>query len=394
MQSPEKQLAEVRRGAVELIGEDGLLEKLKAGRVLRVKAGFDPTAPDLHLGHMVLIHKLRQFQDLGHQVIFLIGDFTASVGDPSGRSKTRPALSSEEIAANAKTYTDQAFKVLDRNKTEIRFNTEWLSKFTPTDFIKLTSQYTVARLMERDDFAKRLKEQQPLSLHELIYPLLQGYDSVALKADVELGGQDQKFNLVVAREIQKSYNQTPEIIIMLPLLEGTDGVQKMSKSYGNTIGITEPPQEMFGKLMSITDDLMWRYYELLSSKALDEIMALKAGHPKAAKVALAKEIVARFHSAAAANEAEKNFEQVFAQKGRPDEIEEKQIKSDGTPKELAILMAELGLAKSNSDARRLISQGGVRVNDVVVKDAKHAITASGTYLLQIGKRKFLKVIFC
>jgi len=389
--APEKQLDEIKRGSVELIGEAELKEKLKAGKPLRVKAGFDPTAPDLHLGHMVLIHKLRQFQDLGHQVIFLIGDFTASVGDPSGRSKTRPALTPDEIKANAKTYTDQAFKVLDRNKTEIRFNTEWLAKFTPTDFIKLTSQYTVARLLERDDFGKRLKEQQPLSLHELIYPLLQGYDSVALKADVELGGQDQKFNLVVAREIQRAYGQSAEALLTMPLLEGTDGVQKMSKSYGNYIGITEPPQEMFGKLLSITDDLMWRYYELLSTKTLDEIKSLKAGHPKLAKVALAKEVVARFHSEQAADEAEKNFEQVFAQKGKPDEIEEKQIKSDGSPKELAILMAELGLAKSNSEARRLISQGGVRVDDVVIKDAKHSIVNKGDYLLQVGKRRFLKL---
>lgn len=387
----EKQLAEIKRGSVELIGENDLVEKLKAGRVLRVKAGFDPTAPDLHLGHMVLIHKLRQFQDLGHQVIFLIGDFTASVGDPSGRSKTRPALTADEITANAKTYTDQASKVLDRSKTEVRFNTEWLSKFTPTDFIKLTSQYTVARLMERDDFSKRLKDQQPLSLHELIYPLLQGYDSVALKADVELGGQDQKFNLVVAREIQRAYGQPAESLLTMPLLEGTDGVQKMSKSYGNYIGITELPQEMFGKLLSITDDLMWRYYELLSTKTLDEIKALKAGHPKAAKVALAKEIVARFHSVQAANDAEKNFEQVFAQKGRPDEIEEKQLKFDGTPKELAILMAELGLAKSNSEARRLIAQGGVRVNDVVIKDAKYSLADKGSYLLQVGKRRFMQI---
>ncbi|PIR20193.1 MAG: tyrosine--tRNA ligase [Deltaproteobacteria bacterium CG11_big_fil_rev_8_21_14_0_20_47_16] len=391
MMAPEKQLDEIKRGSVELIGEAELKEKLKAGKPLRVKAGFDPTAPDLHLGHMVLIHKLRQFQDLGHQVIFLIGDFTASVGDPSGRSKTRPALTPDEIKANAKTYTDQAFKVLDRNKTEIRFNTEWLAKFTPTDFIKLTSQYTVARLLERDDFGKRLKEQQPLSLHELIYPLLQGYDSVALKADVELGGQDQKFNLVVAREIQRAYGQSAEALLTMPLLEGTDGVQKMSKSYGNYIGITEPPQEMFGKLLSITDDLMWRYYELLSTKTLDEIKSLKAGHPKLAKVALAKEVVARFHSEQAADEAEKNFEQVFAQKGKPDEIEEKQIKSDGSPKELAILMAELGLAKSNSEARRLISQGGVRVDDVVIKDAKHSIVNKGDYLLQVGKRRFLKL---
>lgn len=387
----EKQLSEIKRGSVELIGEVELKEKLKTGKPLRIKAGFDPTAPDLHLGHMVLIHKLRQFQDLGHQVIFLIGDFTASVGDPSGRSKTRPALTADEITANAKTYTDQAFKVLDRTKTEIRFNTEWLSKFTPTDFIKLTSQYTVARLMERDDFAKRLKDQQPLSLHELIYPLLQGYDSVALKADVELGGQDQKFNLVVAREIQRAYGQSAESLLTMPLLEGTDGVQKMSKSYGNYIGITEPPQEMFGKLLSITDELMWRYYELLSTKTLDEIATLKAGHPKAAKVALAKEIVTRFHSAAAADDAEKNFEQVFAQKGKPEEIEEKQIKSDGTPKELAVLIAELGLAKSNSEARRLISQGGVRVNDVVIKDAKHSIADKGNYLLQVGKRRFIQI---
>jgi tyrosyl-tRNA synthetase len=393
MMSPEKKLSEIKRGVVECISESALLERMGKGKPLVIKAGFDPTIADLHLGHTVILSKLRQFQDLGDHVVFLIGDYTARIGDPSGRNKTRPSLTEEEIIANAKTYTDQAFKILDRNKTEVRFNSEWLNKLSPADFIQLMGHYTVARMLERDDFAKRLKEQQPLSMHELLYPLLQGYDSVALKADVELGGQDQKFNLVVAREIQKSYHQTPEIIITLPLLEGTDGVQKMSKSYGNYIGITEPPQEMFGKLMSITDDLMWRYYELLSTKTLDDIKALKAGHPKAAKIALAKEIVTRFHNATAADGAEKNFEQVFAQKGKPTDIEAREMKGNGSPKELAVLLAELGLAKSNSEARRLISQGGVRVDDVVIKDAKHNLPARGQFTLQVGKRKFLNVKF-
>lgn len=389
--TPEKQLQELMRGVGECIVEAELLERLKAGKPLRVKAGFDPTSPDLHLGHTVLIQKMRQFQDLGHQVIFLVGDFTAKIGDPSGRSSTRPVLSDEAIAANMKTYESQVFKILDRAKTEVRYNSEWLGKMSIVDYLQLGAKFTVARMMERNDFAKRHEAGDDVSIMEFYYPLMQAYDSVILKADVELGGNDQKFNLLLGRTIQKRMGQREQVVMTMPLLEGTDGVQKMSKSYGNYIGITEAPQEMFGKLLSITDDLMWRYYELLSTKTLDEIKALKAGHPKAAKIALAKEIVTRFHSAQAADEAEANFEQVFAQKGKPDEIEEKQIKSDGSPKELAILMAELGLAKSNSEARRLIAQGGVRVNDVVIKDAKHNLADKGSYLLQVGKRRFIQV---
>ena len=391
MMTAEKQIEELKRGMVECIVEEELIERLKSGKPLRVKAGFDPTSPDLHLGHTVLIQKMRQFQDLGHQVIFLVGDYTAKIGDPSGRSSTRPVLTDDEIAANMKTYEAQVFKILDRSKTEVRYNSEWLGKMSIMEYLQLGAKFTVARMMERNDFAKRHEAGDDVSIMEFYYPLMQAYDSVMLKADVELGGNDQKFNLLLGRTIQKRMGQREQVVMTMPLLEGTDGVQKMSKSYGNYIGITEAPQEMFGKLLSITDELMWRYYELLSTKTLDEIKMLKAGHPKAAKVALAKEIVTRFHSAAAADDAEKNFEQVFAQKGKPEEIEEKQIKSDGTPKELAVLMAELGLAKSNSEARRLISQGGVRVNDVVIKDAKHFIADKGNYLLQVGKRRFIQI---
>lgn len=389
MKPVNEQLAEIKRGAVELIGEAELLEKLKQGKPLRIKAGFDPTAPDLHLGHMVLIHKLRQFQDLGHQVIFLIGDFTASVGDPSGRSKTRPALTVDEIIKNAKTYTDQAFKVLDRDKTEVRFNTEWLAKFSPTDFIKLTSQYTVARLLERDDFSKRLKDQQPLSLHELIYPLLQGYDSVALKADVELGGQDQKFNLVVAREIQRAYGQAAEVLLTMPLLEGTDGVQKMSKSYGNYIGITESPKDMFGKLLKISDELMWRYYELLSAKSLEEIATLKAGHPKAAKIALAKEIVTRFHSSQSADEVSDEFDRVRVKKELPKDIAETKVRGDYL---LVDILNKCGGFNSKTHIRQLICQGAVKVNGNKVLDVNHILTAPGEYMVQAGKRWYNKIV--
>ncbi|MBI4236816.1 MAG: tyrosine--tRNA ligase [Deltaproteobacteria bacterium] len=385
-------MATLARGAVELISEADLVKKLETGRPLRIKAGFDPTAPDLHLGHTVLMHKLRQFQELGHQIIFLVGDFTARIGDPSGRSKTRPPLSEAEIQANAATYTDQAFKILNRARTEVRFNSEWLGKLTPAELIHLSAQYTLARMIEREDFSQRLADHVPLSLHELWYPLLQGYDSVALRADVELGGQDQKFNLVVAREIQKSYGQAPEVILMMPLLEGTDGVQKMSKSYGNQIGILEPPNEMFGKVMSVADDVMWKYFDLLSARSAAEIEALRAGHPKAAKIALAQEIVARFHSPTAATAAAAEFEQVFAQRGVPTDVEESRLPLPAAGQGLVDLIFQLGLAASKGEARRLIIQGGVRINETVAKDPKHILHDAGTYLLQVGKRKFHRVV--
>lgn len=390
--SVDDQIAAIKRGAVELVTEDELRKKLAAGKPLRIKAGFDPTAPDLHLGHTVLMQKLRQFQELGHQVIFLIGDFTARIGDPSGQSKTRPPLSDTEITANAKTYTDQAFKILNRKTTEVRCNSEWLSKLNPQDMIELSAQYTLARMLERDDFAKRLKEQRPFSLHELWYPLLQGYDSVALKADVELGGQDQKFNLVVARDIQRAHGQAPEVVLTMPLLVGTDGVQKMSKSYGNHIGIHEPPGEIFGKLMSISDDLMWQYYELLSDRSGTGIAALKTGHPKEAKVALAKEIVGRLHSADAAHAAAAEFERVFAKKEEPTNVPVHRMKGKPGGHLVVDVLMTTGLVKSKTEARRLIEQKGVVIGDRVVSDIAARLPGPGEHRLRVGKRRFLRLM--
>ncbi|MBI2346021.1 MAG: tyrosine--tRNA ligase [Deltaproteobacteria bacterium] len=372
------QIAQIARGAVELITDADLRKKLGEGKPLRV-------------GHTVLMQKLRRFQELGHQVIFLIGDFTARIGDPSGQSKTRPLLSDAAIKANAKTYTDQAFKILDRKKTEVRFNSEWLGKLTPADLIHLSAQYTLARMIEREDFRKRLQEQAPLSIHELMYPLLQGYDSVALKADVELGGHDQKFNLVVAREIQKSYDQPPEVILTMPLLVGTDGVQKMSKSYGNQIGIQEPPGEMFGKLMSVSDELMWQYYELLSDRSTEEIGALKNGHPKAAKVALAKEMVARFHSAKAAEFAAAEFDKVFAKREEPTDVQVHRVKGKPDGHLVVDLLLESGLVKSKTEARRLIEQKAVAIDDRPVSDINTRLIGAGDYFLRVGKRRFGRV---
>ncbi len=398
MLSPQDQLKTIRRGATEIIEEKELLEKLAKGKPLRIKAGFDPTAPDLHLGHTVLIQKLKQFQDLGHQVIFLIGDYTARVGDPSGRSSTRPQLSEEEIEANLVTYEQQVFKILDRSKTEVRRNSEWLAKMTALETIQLGSYYTVARMMERNDFKKRLAEGSDVSVLEFYYPLFQAYDSVVLKADVELGGSDQKFNLLLGRTIQKRMGQAQQIVLTMPLLEGTDGVQKMSKSYNNYIGIQEAAGDIFGKVLSITDELMWRYYELLSSKSVEEIAALKAEvaagtvHPKQAKVNLAKEMVARFHSAEAADHAEKEFEKVFAAKGVPTDIETETLPAS-EPKPLAALLTQLKMTASNGEAKRLIKQGGVSLNEERVSDEFFNITCSGEYLIQVGKRRFKKVIF-
>ncbi|OGP10363.1 MAG: tyrosine--tRNA ligase [Deltaproteobacteria bacterium GWA2_45_12] len=397
--SVEKQLEVIKRGVVELIEEEGLIEKLKLGKPLRVKAGFDPTAPDLHLGHTVLLHKLRQFQELGHQVVFLIGDFTATIGDPTGRSETRPGLSKEEVQKNSKTYQDQVFKILDRAKTEVRFNSEWFDKMSSMELTMLGSKQTVARMLERDDFKKRFKAGHDISILEFYYPLFQAHDSVVLKADVELGGTDQKFNLLMGRTIQKRSGQSPQIVLTMPLLVGTDGVQKMSKSYNNYIGIKESPKDIFGKVMSITDDLMWCYYELLSSKSLQEIQGMKQAvtsgglHPKKVKTDLAKEIVARFHSRSEADKAEEEFAKVFSKHGLPSDIEEVTLPVSSEPRGLQTLLTELSLTPSNSEARRLVTQGGVSVNEKKISDPMMKLECKGEYLLQVGKRKFKRVFF-
>jgi len=392
----EHQLAVFRRGADELLVESELAEKLRRGRPLRIKEGFDPTRPDLHLGHTVQFNKLRQLQDLGHHVIFLIGDFTGLIGDPTGRNVTRPALSAEEIAANAKTYTDQVFLILDREKTEVAFNSTWLSALGADGMIRLAAKYTVARMLERDDFAKRYEGGQPIAIHEFLYPLAQGYDSVALKADVELGGTDQKFNLLVGRELQRHYGQEPQCILTLPLLEGLDGVNKMSKSMDNYVGITEAPGEMFGKLMSVSDELMWRYYELLSFRPMDEIAALKrecAGgrNPRDAKVALAQEIVARFHSRETAAHALAEFEARFRDGALPEHMPEVALHTAGAGLAVPQLAKQAGIVDSTSDALRLIAQRGLRVDGDVVTDKTLVIAAGRTVVVQAGKRRFARV---
>ncbi|MFN2547871.1 MAG: tyrosine--tRNA ligase [Myxococcales bacterium] len=400
---PEEQLAEVTRGAVDVHTREDLLRKLTAsvekGVPLRVKMGFDPTAPDLHLGHTVPLERMRRFQDLGHTVIFLIGDFTGMIGDPTGRNATRPPLSEEEIAANAETYKKQVFKILDREKTEVRFNSEWLTPLGSAGLIKLAAKYTLARMLEREDFKKRWSSETPIALHELLYPLAQGYDSVALKADVELGSSDQLFNLLVGRQLQKEYGQSPQVCLTGPLLEGIDARvvdgkvvgDKMSKSLGNYVGIDEPASEQYGKLMSISDGLMWRYYELLSRRPLTEIAALRNGHPKQAKSELAKEIVARYHGPEAAALAEQQFEQVHARREVPDEIEERSVSLEGAESvPLAKTLAQLGLASSGGEARRLIAQGGVSVEGERVSDPNARLPA-GVHLLKVGKRKFTRV---
>lgn len=396
----DEQLAFLRKGTVDLIREEDLKAKLersaKTGKPLRVKLGADPTAPDIHLGHTVVIRKLKAFQDLGHTVIFLIGDFTGLIGDPSGKNTTRPPLSREEILVNAETYKKQIFKLLDPEKTEIRFNSEWFDPVGAAGFIKLASHTTVMQILERDDFDKRMKENRPIALHELLYPLVQGYDSVALEADVELGGTDQKFNLLMGRNLQREYDQEPQVIITTPLLEGLDGVQKMSKSLNNYIGIDEAPNEMFGKVMSVSDDLMWKYYELLTDISVDEINVLKmkcesgAENPRNLKVALATSIIADFHSEAAAKEAEEDFNRRFVKKEIPDEIEEKSIAAGMY--RLAELLTDTGLAASKGEAKRLIEQGGVKINGekASAPNAEVAIDAEGA-LFQVGKRKFLRI---
>jgi tyrosyl-tRNA synthetase len=397
----DEQLEFLRKGTVEIIREEDLRAKLlKSERTrlpLRIKLGADPTAPDIHLGHTVVIRKLRAFQELGHTVIFLIGDFTGLIGDPSGKSSTRPQLTSEEIAENAETYKAQIFKLLDPAKTVIDFNSRWMSALGSDGFIRLASHTTVRQILERDDFQKRLAEEKPIALHELLYPLVQGYDSVALEADVELGGTDQKFNLLVGRNLQREYEQEAQVCIVMPLLEGTDGVQKMSKSLGNYIGITEPAQEMFGKVMSISDDLMWRYYELLTDVRPDEIKRMSAEaeagsrNPRGLKAELAKRIITDFHSVQEANTAEEEFNRIFKQKQTPDEIEERAV-SDSRWK-LPRLLVETALASSVGEARRLIEQGGVRLEGERVSDANYEVdlSAGRACLIQVGKRRFLRV---
>ena len=396
MASVEESLALIKRGADELLIESELAEKLKSGRPLRVKAGFDPTAPDLHLGHTVLINKMRHFQELGHHILFLIGDFTGMIGDPSGKNAARPPLSREQVLENAKTYQDQVFKILDPEKTEICFNSKWIEPLGASGMIRLAAQYTVARMLERDDFAKRYRGGQPIAIHEFIYPLCQGYDSVAMKADVELGGTDQKFNLLVGRELQKHYGQSPQCVLMMPLLEGLDGVNKMSKSLGNYVAISEPPREIFGKLMSVTDDLMWRYYDLLSFRSAEEIARLRrevgeGRNPRDVKVMFAQEIVTRFHGAAAAVDALADFEARFKQGAIPDDIAEVTLASIDGGLSIVQVLRQAGLTASTSEAMRMIAQGGVKADGEKVGDKDVLIPSGVTLVLQVGKRKFAKV---
>ena len=389
-----KQIDELRRGAAEILVDAELEKKLALGRPLRIKAGFDPTAPDLHLGHTVLLNKMRQFQDAGHEVIFLIGDFTGLIGDPSGRNATRPPLSPDEIAANARTYEAQIYKVLDRTRTRIDFNSRWMGAMDAADLVRLVSRHTVARLLERDDFQQRYAAGQPIALHELLYPVVQGYDSVALEADVELGGTDQKFNLLMGRQLQEAHGQAPQVVLMMPLLEGTDGVQKMSKSLGNYVAIDEPADEMFGKVMSISDDLMWRWFELLSFRPLAAVAALKDGaaagaNPRDAKFELAEELVARFHGAPAGRAARDAFVRRFSQGQLPDEIPEVDV--GGAPLKLANLLKAAGLTASTSDALRMVAQGAVRIDGARVDSADLEFAVGAVLLVQVGKRRIARV---
>lgn len=387
----------IKRGCDELLVEAELVEKLKSGRPLRVKAGFDPTAPDLHLGHTVLLNKLRHFQQLGHHVMFLIGDFTGMIGDPTGKNTTRPPLSREQILENARTYKEQVFKILDPEKTEVCFNSSWFDALGAAGMIKLAAHYTVARMLERDDFSKRYGSGQPIAVHEFLYPLCQGYDSVAMKSDIELGGTDQKFNLLVGRELQKHYGQSPQCILTMPLLEGLDGVNKMSKSLGNYVGITDAPRDMFGKLMSVSDDLMWRYYQLLSFRGNEEIAGLRqevanGRNPRDIKVALAQEIIERFHSKAAADDALADFEARFRQGAIPDDLELQVLPGNGQALSIVTIMKLAGLTASTSEAMRMIDQGGVKMDGAKVED-KGLLLSSGTeVVLQVGKRKFARVM--
>lgn len=390
-------LAIIERGVQEILVKDELVEKLKSGKPLRIKAGFDPTAPDLHLGHTVLINKLKQFQDLGHEIIFLIGDFTGRIGDPTGKNITRQPLTSEQVTENAKTYEQQLFKILDPNKTQVVFNSTWLNKLNARDLIELAAKQTVARMLERDDFSQRYHQGQPIAIHEFLYPLIQGYDSVALKADIELGGTDQKFNLLMGRELQKQEGQSPQIILTMPLLEGLDGVKKMSKSLNNYVGITDLPNDMFGKLMSISDTLMWRYYELLSFKTFSEISELqdnveKGMNPRDAKIMLAKEIVARFYNTNAAEEAEKQFTQQFRKGLIPEEIKEHFILITEQHIPLINVIKMAGLTKSTSDAIRMIDQGAVKLDGARISSSNYKVSLGDTFVIQVGKRRFAKIV--
>lgn len=398
-----EQLAIIRRGAVEILLEKELQEKLeksvKTGIPLKIKAGFDPTAPDLHLGHTVLLHKMRQFQQLGHEICFLIGDFTGMIGDPTGKSETRKPLTREDVLRNAETYKEQVFKILDPEKTKVVFNSEWLAKLSASDMIGLASKYTVARMLEREDFSNRFSNQLPISIHEFLYPLIQGYDSVALKADVELGGTDQKFNLLVGRELQREWSQVPQTVLTMPLLEGLDGVNKMSKSLGNYIGINEPADEIFGKIMSVSDELMLRYYELLSDMPLADLERLKTGvkvgsvHPMEAKKQLGREMVARYHGTGAATQAEENFVRRFRDNQTPEEMPEFTLAAEEGKTLLYKVLAQADLAKSNSEGRRAIQQGGVKINGEKIGDENLEISCVGEYVIQVGKRRFARVRF-
>jgi tyrosyl-tRNA synthetase len=396
MNNIEYQLQELLRGAEEVLPEGGLAEKLKSGRPLVVKTGFDPTAPDLHIGHTVLINKMRQFQEMGHEVVFLIGDFTGMIGDPSGKNATRPPLSAEEIKSNAETYQSQIFKILDPKATRIEFNSQWMGEMDAAGLIRLASHHTVARMLERDDFSKRYAGGQPISIHEFLYPIVQGYDSVALKADVELGGTDQKFNLLVGRQLQQDFGQPPQVVLTMPLLEGLDGVQKMSKSLGNYIGITDAPGEMFGKIMSISDELMWRYFELLSFRPLQDIAALRKNiaegmNPRDVKFELAGEIVTRFHHAKAASAAQQEFVARFQQGAMPADIPERTLSSADGTLGIAHLLKAAELVSSTSEAFRMIEQGAVRVDGERIEDRSLMVSAGSRGVYQVGKRKFCRV---
>ena len=391
----QSQLETIKRGSTEVLPEDELVDKLKKNRPLRVKAGFDPTAPDLHLGHTVLIQKMKQFQDLGHEVIFLIGDFTGMIGDPTGKSETRKQLTRGEVVRNAETYKKQIFKILDPQRTTVEFNHTWMEKMDAAGLVALAAKYTVARMLERDDFKQRYQKQQPISIHEFLYPLIQGYDSVALKADVELGGTDQRFNLLMGRELQREYGQEPQVILTMPLLEGLDGVQKMSKSLGNYIGIEEPAEEIFGKIMSISDPLMWRYYELLSNKNLDEIAALRSQvesgrlHPMDAKKNLGAELVGRFHGAAAAAAAQKYFEARFQDRVTPNEIRRQFTAPE--PIWICRLMVNLSFAKTTSEARRLLAQNAVKVDSELITDVNFQFDGARHRILEVGKNRIAQI---
>ncbi len=396
MSSVEQALEIIKRGAEEILVEDELVKKLKTGKSLRIKAGFDPTAPDLHLGHTVLLNKLRQFQDLGHEVIFLIGDFTGMIGDPTGKSATRPPLTRDQVIENAKSYEEQIFKILDPEKTLVMFNSSWMGQMDASGLIKLASSLTVARMLERDDFSKRYGSNQPIAIHEFLYPLIQGYDSVELRADVELGGTDQKFNLLMGRELQKQHGQDPQVVLMMPILEGLDGVQKMSKSLNNYIGVHESPDEMFGKLMSVSDELMWRYFELLSFRPMSDIEAFKAevdagANPRDIKFKLAEEIIERFHDMAAAVKAREGFIARFQKGAMPDEMPELSLEADDGEIAIANLLKMAGLTGSTSDAMRMIKQGAVKIDGEKIEDKGLKVQAGSTHIYQVGKRKFAKV---